>query len=337
MPTRRRLLAALPSVALAGCLGRTTDPGATDASATGPIETTTDRTTATSPATTAARPDDLIRRNGRTVVDFPAMSDGEVSVESTSGVTGITFSEPTEVNFELAAIADGEAVGDESHLVASRSLTPADEPRAFVAPVHRNATDGFEFRVYANGAFRELGTIHLLAAPGRSLTGDRATSRPAQFDALTETVGRTTVSSADIEGADAGAPLSVALLDASLEAVRSGDGSNVSGVVLRRARGERGPSSPKAVFEFEFADESVTVTHHGGDSIAGSNLAVSVGGEPTEAAFSEEVTAGDSVAVDLSSVVPGTSVKVVWTAPDADRSSVLAEATVPRDEETAEA
>ena len=327
MPQRRRILAALPSVALAGCLGRTTGPGGSDTTETEAIETT-------GPETTTALPGDLVRRDGQTVVDFPGLSDGEVSVESSKGDASITFADAVDADFELAAVADGEVVDGESRLTASRTLTPADEPRAFVAPVYRSADEGFEFRIYANTAFRKLGDLYLLAAPGRSLVGESTVSRPAEFDALTESVGRTTVSAADVDGAESGAPLSVALLDASLDALRSGDG-DVSGVVLRYGRGGQERSTPKAAFEFEFADGSVTVTHYGGDAIAGSNLAVKVGGEPSGAAFPEEVTAGESVTVDLSAVEPGTSVEVVWTAPESDRSTVLGAAAVPRDETTA--
>ncbi|WP_435178620.1 hypothetical protein [Halorussus sp. AFM4] len=328
MPTRRRLLAALPSVALAGCLGRATGPDGSDTTDGTPAATTTD------PATTSF-PGDLVRRNGRTVVDFPALSDGEVSVESSPGVATIAFSGSVDADFELAVAVDGEMAGEGSPIAASRTLTPADEPRAFVAPVYRSAEEGFEFRAYANTAFRELGDLHLLAAPGRSLAADGAASRPAEFESLTETVGRTTVSAADVEGADAGAPLSVGLLDASLEAIRSGDASSVSGVVLQYVQGVQQQSSPKAVFEFEFDNDSVTVTHRGGDGIAGANLAVRVGGEPAAVAFPEEVTAGDSVTVDLSGVAAGTSVRVVWTAPERDRAAVLGAATVPRDGTTA--
>ncbi|NHN58653.1 MULTISPECIES: hypothetical protein [Halorussus] len=326
MPTRRRLLAVLPSVAFAGCLGRTAGPGGSDTAATDFDGTTTD------PATTTALPEDLVRRNGRTVVDFPGTSDGEVSVSASEGVTGVTFSDAADADFELTAVADGNVVVGEGRLAASRTLTPADEPRAFVAPVYRN-DEGFEFRAYANTAFREMGTLHLLAAPGRSLVGDDAVSRPAGFESITGNVGRTTISAADVEGAEAGAPLSVALVDASLESLRSGNGSTASGVVLQHTREVREPS-PKAVFRFEFGDGSVTVTHHGGDSIAGGNLAVRIGDEPTGAAFPEEVTAGDSVSVDLSGVEAGTSVRAVWTAPEGDRSAVLAKTTVPSDETT---
>lgn len=328
MPTRRRILAALPSVVLAGCLGRTAGPGGSDTTGTDSNGTTTDA------ATTTALPEELVRRNGKTVVDFPGASDGEVTISSSQGVTSIGFSEAVGTDFELAAVADGEMAAEKGPITASRTLTPADEPRAFVAPVYRNTDERFEFRVYANTAFRDLGTLHLLAAPGRSLAVDGAASRPAEFESLTGTVGRTTVSGADVEGAEAGAPLSVALVDTSLESLRSGDGGGASGVVLRRAQGERRPASPKAVFQFEFADESVTVTHHGGDSIAGGNLAVRVGGQPADAAFPEEVTAGDSVTVDLSGIDADTSVTVVWTAPEGDRSAVLGEATVPGDETT---
>lgn len=318
MPTRRRLLATLPTAALAGCIGSTPDTGGTGR--------TTDPETTAETTTAPPLPDDLVRRDGETVVDVPATTGGEVSVRSESGLTRFGFSRPTDADFELAAVSGGEVVRD-GDPTASETLTPADEPRAFVAPVVRDG--GFEFRAYANAAFRELGDLHLFASPTRSVTGESAVSRPAEFEALTDAVGRTTVSGAAVEGAPDGAPLSVALLDAPLEAVRSGETGDLTGVVLRSGTIRQTPSAPAVAFGFEYADDAVTITHEGGDSVAGPNLSVRVAGDPAGATFPEEVSAGDAVTVALSEVESGATVRVVWTAPDGDFSAVLAESTVP--------
>ncbi|UPV73690.1 hypothetical protein M0R89_14225 [Halorussus limi] len=326
MPTRRRLLATLPCVALAGCLGSAPDAGGTGQ--TSDETNGTGRTTTADEATTTpSLPDDLTRRNGETVVDFPAMTDGEVSVDSEDGITTLAFSGPTDATFELAAAAGGEVVTD-GPPTASKTLTPADEPRAFVAPVYRDG--GFEFRVYANTAFREMGDLHVWAGPGGTVAGDAAVSRPAEFDSRTDAVGRTTVSGADVDGAEDGAPLSVGVFDAPLDAVRSGDAADVRGVALQSGESlRRTPAAPKVALAYEFADESVTITHEGGDTLSGPTLSVEVGGEATDAAFPDEVSAGESVTADLSGVESGTTVRVVWTAPEGDFSAVLGRATVP--------
>lgn len=325
MPTRRRLLALLPSVAFAGCLGSV--PDADGPGQTGDGTTSIDRTTTSEATTTLSLPDDLIRRDGETLVDLSATMDGDVSLSSEQGVTTVTLSGATDATFDLAAVNDGEIVTDGTP-VASRTLTPADEPRAFVAPVYRD--DDFEFRVYANTAFRELGDLYVWASSGETVASDPSVARPAAFDALTDAVGRTTVSAADVDGAPEGAPLSVGVFDAPLDAVRSGDAADVQGVALQSGESmRRTPEAPAVAFAYEFGDESVTITHEGGDTVSGSNLSVVIDGETADAAFPDEVSAGESVTVDLAGVESGATVGVVWTAPEGDFSAVIGETTVP--------
>ncbi|MFD1645790.1 hypothetical protein [Haloarchaeobius litoreus] len=88
--------------------------------------------------------------------------------------------------------------------------------------------------------------------------------------------------------------------------------------------------APQVQIAFEFEDGTMTVSHDGGDSITASNLSLVVGDSPAGSQFAdqyEEVTAGDSVSVDVSNVESGTNVLVLWS--DGRNSQMLAQAQVP--------
>lgn len=93
--------------------------------------------------------------------------------------------------------------------------------------------------------------------------------------------------------------------------------------------GSRSPA-PNVSFAFDYAAESGTleITHQGGDAVQGSDLHVVVeAGERTiESPFEGEVTAGDRVTVEMPS---DATVRVVWSAAEGSRRSVLAEWTAP--------
>lgn len=82
-----------------------------------------------------------------------------------------------------------------------------------------------------------------------------------------------------------------------------------------------GQASPQASFaaEYDAGDETVDVTHDGGDAIRATALTVEVGDRAHQWEDDDgSVTAGDSMVVEAT---PGTTVRVVWT--DGDESTVL--------------
>ncbi|WP_256301475.1 hypothetical protein [Haloarchaeobius salinus] len=91
-----------------------------------------------------------------------------------------------------------------------------------------------------------------------------------------------------------------------------------------------GSEAPRVQFAFEFGDGTMTVTHEGGDTVQASALGVRVGDSQAESQFAdeyEEVSAGDSLTVDVSGVESGTQVLVVWT--DGQNGAILAQTQVP--------
>lgn len=97
-------------------------------------------------------------------------------------------------------------------------------------------------------------------------------------------------------------------------------------------------TSPQASFGFSYSDETLTVTHNGGDGIDGNQLYLRGDIEGDESWFTasndqlDRVTAGDSVTVgdnganyewEESAPDDGASIRVVWLSPDGDRSSTL--------------
>jgi hypothetical protein len=87
---------------------------------------------------------------------------------------------------------------------------------------------------------------------------------------------------------------------------------------------------PQVQFDFLFEDGTMTLTHDGGDALQASNLTLRVGDSQAGSQFAdeyEEVTAGDSITVDISGVDSGTQVALIWS--DGQQGAVLARAQVP--------
>ncbi|MFC6787150.1 type IV pilin N-terminal domain-containing protein [Halobaculum halobium] len=89
-------------------------------------------------------------------------------------------------------------------------------------------------------------------------------------------------------------------------------------------------TAPNANFQFEFGENATTdvvnTTHTGGDTIP-ANERVSVNTSVDSKAFTDEVSAGDSVTdVEYAS---GETVRVLWTSQTGDTSQTLAEETAP--------
>ncbi|PSQ44966.1 hypothetical protein BRD17_02460 [Halobacteriales archaeon SW_7_68_16] len=90
--------------------------------------------------------------------------------------------------------------------------------------------------------------------------------------------------------------------------------------------GEERTAMPQANFEFEFEydPDRVTIGHRGGDTISADELTIRVDGRPADTQFADRydiVAAGDDVIVAAST---GETVRIVWSDPDSDRTSVLA-------------
>lgn len=96
-------------------------------------------------------------------------------------------------------------------------------------------------------------------------------------------------------------------------------------------------TSPNAQFSYDFdGDGNVTITHDGGDGIDADRLHVTSSNGSADwsegGSSADRVTAGvsfDSADTDVSPIPTGDTVRVVWTAPDGDRSSTLASRTAP--------
>jgi len=96
-------------------------------------------------------------------------------------------------------------------------------------------------------------------------------------------------------------------------------------------------SAPQASFSFDFnmsngtaTDNSVTVTHEGGETLEASNIELNgddgnVTGTP---AFSGNIEAGDSAIYD--DVQTGETIRVVWTNPAGGSTNTIARATAPQ-------
>ncbi|MFC7068315.1 type IV pilin N-terminal domain-containing protein [Halobaculum lipolyticum] len=89
-------------------------------------------------------------------------------------------------------------------------------------------------------------------------------------------------------------------------------------------------TAPNANFQFDFdtANDEVTATHTGGDSIPESQLNVTTNNNFTTAWGSDPVTAGTTS--DPVSYTPGSdTVRVIWSSENGDTSQTLAEESTP--------
>lgn len=338
MTTRRQVLAAVgaAAVSLPGCL-------ATDAPTDGANRSTTDRTTrpASSPATTgttaapASLPTGLVRRDGEVAVDATALADGDLSTAREGGITAFEYGPLVEASYQLAAVADGEMVtpGPDAPVLATSTLTPTDgTPRAFVVPAYRanGASDGdggFTYEVFANAAFAAMDGLHVVAGTGNSFDGaDGVGGHAAAFETVAPGILRDRIDSGAVPAADAGARLSVLVVDATPAEIRDRT-SNATGVaLLERTGSSGGPATraPEVAFAFEEGDGTVTVTHEGGDHVEAARLTVLLDGEPAGAQFEGTVQAGDSVTLDVEGTASGVAVSVVWSPEGSDDTVPLA-------------
>ncbi|MFC7177678.1 type IV pilin N-terminal domain-containing protein [Halosegnis marinus] len=305
MPSRRALIAALPAVALAGCTGTTTTDAPAEATATA-TGTATDTPTATPSLPTGLEP----TADG-VAVDLGAMAAGSLAVEGTT----VTYTDPVETRWVTSAVRDGTSIDDPATSDRLRAAGPIPldgVPAARLLPVFDGTR--FEYRLYANAAFRDLADWRtVLARPTDSGT-ERAYEAATAFESVPGTdLGVAVVSNADATGGvGATEPLLPAVTNYGYDALTSGTPDDITGLLLSRRAVSTGPDAPRANFSFEYADGSVTITHEGGENIDAKRLTVTVDGAPADASFSGTVSAGDSVTV--SGVGSGDVLELVWRA-----------------------
>lgn len=317
---RRRVVAAAALFGLAGCLDRPS---------TGSTSSPSD-----SPSPSTALPADLRLVDGVPTVAFPAVADGAVAAGD--GPT-VEYTAPVEANFDAAAVHEGREVTDEptSDVLRVDLAIPAGAPPTVsVVPVYR-AEEGFEYRLYANEAFRALHDWQLSAGTGSVFDEDGVGSRPAAFDSHYAHVHRDVVTADLVPDAGPTDPLSVGVFQYDYEQLRSERPEDITGVMLFGRRGPRRTPSRAPAVQFTIdADpsaETVTITHDGGDNVDADNLLVRVDDTPTATQWADEsetVTAGTALTVDVSGAPSGATLRVIWESDDGSSAATLARYTV---------
>ena len=333
MPSRRRFLLGLAAAAtVAGCTNASTDATATaDPGGEGP--------TTSAAGSTITPGDDLSVADAGYTVNVAGSSDGAVSVADDR----IAFTEPIEKAWQSVGYQDGVRLGsdgggptpvpeadDEPPLSVGPTLDPTDDTQhAFATPIYDAEAERFELWFYVDETYRNAHDSHYVVWG----TGRRRDlqSREADFTQRAEGIYRATVTWDRPVSADMALPFGT-LLDRPMAEVTPTDTRppyTAVGVAPRLSR----PSvqAPQISFDFEYdeADETVTITHDGGDTADGSNLTVTVAGEPTAASFSGEVAAGDRVTVDVSGAASGERLEVRWESESVDSAAVLGSIELP--------
>ncbi|MFD1515218.1 hypothetical protein [Halomarina rubra] len=310
--SRRRLLAVGVlgrTATLAGCLQGPTGDGATtpdgtDASTRTPGHTavaTTDAGAEPGTETPSASPPDVRIEADSVAVELASVTDGAVTVDARAAVDAasrVAYTAPVETTFELRGTWGGTSVpGDGGPLVVSRTLPLDGPPAGFVAPVYRES-EGFEYRVYANRAFRDAFDWHLTGSSERRIRkgGDR-TTRSAAFEEHAPGVYRDVFRPTDV-GADPTDPLTVAVTNYTVAEILDDRPSEVAGVSLVPATGGVDETVPQVRFGFVKTETGYELRHAGGDTVDADHLLVSVDGDPAATQFEGTVAAGSSIALN---------------------------------------
>lgn len=289
-----------------------------------------------SPSVNADLPADLRLVDGTPTVAFPDVADGEVSV---SGTLQIEYDSPVPAIFGPAAVYRGREVENEAGndtLRVSLSLPSGGPPTAAVVPVYGTDT-GFEYRVYANGAFVSMHDWQISAGTGNLFDGgDGVGRRAASFAPHYRHVHRDVVTPALVPSAAPDDPLSVGLFQYTYGELSSRRPGDLTGVMVFGQRGARQTPvrAPQISFTFDHDGQAgtVTVVHDGGDAVAAAALLVRVDGTPTDTQFGdryEEVAAGDRVTVDVSDASAGAPLRVIWESDDGRSAATLGKFRLP--------
>lgn len=138
MPSRRAVLAALGTVAVAGC----TQSGETGTNPATPSSTPTPEPTL---------PTGVTRVDDGFAIDAAAMAATDVTVDTST----VRYTEPTEITYGFNGIVDGsrlyEPTGDD-RLHYGQTIPSEGVPAVRLVPVYDGAQ--FTYRAYANAAFQ---------------------------------------------------------------------------------------------------------------------------------------------------------------------------------------
>ncbi len=218
------------------------------------------------------------------MIDFPTFSAGDPTVKREAPV-----SFPEGPIFDVVGADEEEAISPgaiDPAVEVSRTLSPTDEPRAFVAPTLQEI-DRFEFHTYATAGFRDIAEMQLIAGGGDLLsTEEEVLARQAEFEEIADTVFRDITSGSEMSGVDDGTALAVLVSDASFERLNdngSGAGTPTGIVCQPQDSGGSQPDVPQVALrpEYESDDGVVTVTHESGDSVGRRTSRSPLEGEPT--------------------------------------------------------
>lgn len=279
-------------------------------------------------------PADLRLIDGVPTVAFPAITDGEIA---TGDGPLVGYTAPIEANFDAAAIHEGREVTDEPTsdvLRVDPSIPAGAPPTVSVLPVYRR-DKGFEYRLYANEAFRGLHDWQVSAGTGSVFDENGVGSRAVAFETHYAHVHRDIVTADLVPDAEPSDPLSVGVFQYDHEELQSSRPDDITGVMLFGRRGLRQTPSRAPAVQFTIdtnpSAETVTITHEGGDHIDADNLLVRVDGTPTATQWADEyetVTAGTKLTVDVSDVPSGATLRVIWESNDGSSAATLAHFTV---------
>lgn len=318
--TRRRVIAATALFGLAGCLDR---------QSAGSPSSPSD-----SPTPSTELPMDLQLADGVPTIALSAITDGEFSVGD--GLL-VKYTAPIETTFDAAAVHEGHEIAVEptsDELRVDLAIPAGLPPTVSIVPIYHQG-EGFEYRIYANKAFRELHDWQVAAGTGSVFDGDGIGSRAVAFEGHYAHVHRDVVTADLVPDANPSDPLSVGVFQYDHEQLRSERPDDITGVMLFGRRGPRRTPSQAPAVQFTIDDdpsaETVTITHDGGDHVNADNLLVRVDDTPTAAQWDDEyetVTAGTDLTVDVSKAPSGATLRVIWESDDGSSAATLARHTV---------
>ncbi|RNJ26269.1 hypothetical protein [Halosegnis longus] len=336
MPSRRTVLAALGTVAVAGC----TQSGEMGTAPATPSPTPTPEPTL---------PTGVTRVDSGFTIDASAIAATDVTVDAST----VQYTEPTEITYGFNGIVDGtrlyEPTGDD-RLHYGQAIPTDETPGVRLIPVYDG--EQFTYRAYANAAFRAAAEWHLavLRLPEFAPDGETGVveSRQVTFESVANTALGVVSARNEPLGVPPTEPAGVAVLNYEYDTQERQPDDAVGVALVPAARTSPTPDTPAVAFAFEFdgggdgfgtgTNDRVTITHEGGDTVSGESLSVTVDGRAVaattgvayETQFPSSVQAGDAAVVtatEAGALESGAELRVVWSG---ERSKqVLAAAALP--------